>query len=131
MEKIIEVVAAVIQKDGKFLISKRLKDSPMGHCWEFPGGKLEVGETLEECAVRECEEEIGVLVAPIRLIKDQIFEYPHGKFLLHFMLCHLVSGDPRPIECREVKWIQADEFASYEFPPADREVIESLFGLPD
>ena len=130
--KNIEVVAAIIQgegeREGQFLISQRMKESALGHCWEFPGGKVEPGETLEQCAIRECQEEIDVAVEPIRLVKDVTFEYPHGKFLLHFMLCRLVSGTPKPIFCRDVKWVRADELKNYEFPAADVEVIEQLQG---
>ena len=130
--KNIEVVAAIIkgegEREGQFLISQRMKESALGHCWEFPGGKVEPGETLEQCAIRECQEEIDVTVEPIRLVKDVTFEYPHGKFLLHFMLCRLVSGTPKPIFCRDVKWVRADELKNYEFPAADVEVIEQLQG---
>ncbi|QQR81622.1 MAG: 8-oxo-dGTP diphosphatase MutT [Deltaproteobacteria bacterium] len=130
MQKNIEVVAAIIQgegdRTGQYLISQRLKESALGHCWEFPGGKVEPGETLEQCAVRECQEEIDVVVEPIRLVKDVTFEYPHGKFLLHFMLCRLVSGDPKPIFCREVKWVRAEDLGQYQFPEADLEVIAHL-----
>ena len=128
--KTIEVVAAIIkgegENEGQFLISKRLKESALGHCWEFPGGKVEPGETLEQCAIRECQEEIDVVVAPIRLVKDVTFDYPHGKFLLHFMLCRLVSGEPKPIFCREVKWVRAEDLKDYEFLPADVEVIQEI-----
>lgn len=126
VRKTIEAVAAVIERDGKFLITKRLETSPMGHCWEFPGGKIEPGETIEACAVRECLEEIDVTVEPVRRLQDPWYDYPHGRIHLHFVLCRIVSGEPRPIECREVKWIAPDQFADFEFPPADVGVIESL-----
>ena len=124
--KEIEAVAAVIEKDGKFLITLRLETSPMGHCWEFPGGKMERGESIEQCAVRECLEEIGVTVEPVRHLKDVRYDYPHGRILLHFILCRLTQGEPRPIECRAAKWIEAKEFSKYEFPPADVSVIEEI-----
>lgn len=126
--KEIEAVAAVIEWEGKFLITLRMETSPMGHCWEFPGGKIEPGETIEQCAVRECQEEIGVTVEPLRRLQDARYDYPHGKISLHFVLCRIVSGEPRPIECRKVRWIKATEFANYEFPPADIGVIQSLCG---
>ncbi len=126
MEKIIEAVAAVIQKDGKFLITKRLETSPMGHCWEFPGGKREADETIEACAIRECMEEIGVTIKTVRYLQDQFYDYPHGKIHLHFVLCQIVSGEPQTLQCREVRWIEPHQFIDFEFPPADREVIGML-----
>ncbi|MBI2066452.1 MAG: 8-oxo-dGTP diphosphatase MutT [Deltaproteobacteria bacterium] len=125
-KKKIEAVAAVIQDKGKFLITLRLETSPMGHCWEFPGGKIEPGESVEQCAIRECREEVGITIDPIRRLKDLWYDYPHGHIHLYFVLCRWVAGLPRPIECREARWISPGEFASYEFPPADQTVIEEL-----
>ena len=126
MEELIKAVAAVIERDGKFLITLRMEHSPMGHCWEFPGGKIEPGESIEECAVRECQEEIGVRVEPLRRLKSVRYNYPHGKILLHFVLCRLVVGEPKPIECREARWIEPRQFPDFEFPPADIEVIDEI-----
>lgn len=126
MEKIIEAVAAVIEKDGKFLITKRLETSPMGHCWEFPGGKVEPGESINDCIVRECMEEIGVVIQPLRYLQDKFYDYPHGKIHLHFVLCQIVSGEPQTLQCREARWIEPHQFIDFEFPPADREVIAQL-----
>ena len=125
-KKIVEAAAAVIQQNGKFLITKRLETSPMGHCWEFPGGKIETGETVEECIVRECREEIDVLVQPVKRLRDEWYDYPHGLIHLQFVLCKIVSGEPRPVECREIRWIHPEEFKDFEFPPADVSVIEDL-----
>lgn len=122
----IKAVAAVIERDGKFLITKRLETSPMGHCWEFPGGKIEPGETVEECAVRECKEEIGVAVEPLRRLREEDYDYPHGFVHLWFVLCRIVAGEPKPIHCREVRWIESRQFPEFEFPPADVNVIEEL-----
>ena len=122
----IDAVAAVIERDGKFLITKRMAHSPMGHCWEFPGGKIEPGETVEECVVRECREEIDVTVEPIRRLREEYYDYPHGYVHLWFVLCRLVSGEPRPVECREALWIDPSRFPEFEFPPADIRVIEEL-----
>ena len=126
MKKIIEAVAAVIEKNGNFLITKRLKTSPMGHCWEFPGGKIESGETIEACIIRECQEEIDVVIEPLRRLREEWYDYPHGHVHLWFVLCKIISGEPKPIECREVRWIEPCEFKNFEFPPADIGVIESL-----
>ena len=124
--KIIHAAAAVIQRGDKFLITKRMETSPMGHCWEFPGGKIEAGETVEECVVRECQEEIDVTVTPLRRLSLVEYDYPHGHIHLHFVLCDLPVGEPKTIQCREAKWIVPQEFKDYEFPPADIGVIEDL-----
>ncbi len=126
MTPLIEAVAAIIARDGKFLITKRLETSPMGHCWEFPGGKIEPNETIEECIIRECQEEIDVAIEPIRRLQEAWYDYPHGRVHLYFVLCKIVSGVPKPVECREARWIESHEFIDYEFPPADRGVIEKL-----
>ncbi|MBI2082253.1 MAG: 8-oxo-dGTP diphosphatase MutT [Deltaproteobacteria bacterium] len=122
----IEAVAAVIKGNDQFLITKRLENSPMGHCWEFPGGKIEPGETIEECIIRECQEEIDVTVTPLKRLQDEWYDYPHGRVHLHFVLCEITDGTPKPIQCREIRWIKPDEFPNYEFPPADVGVIKAL-----
>lgn len=125
-KKAIEVAAAILMQGDKFLITKRLATSPMGHCWEFPGGKIEKGETVEECIIRECQEEIDVTVVPLRRIKDLWYDYAHGRVHIYFVLCELVSGTLRAVECSDFRWIQAHEFSKFEFPPADVGVIEEL-----
>ena len=126
MGKVIHAAAAVIRRGEKFLITKRLKSSPMGHCWEFPGGKIEPGESVEQCVVRECREEIDVTVTPMRRLREEWYDYSHGRVHLWFVLCELASGEPRPVECEKALWIFPDEFKNYEFPPADIGVIEDL-----
>ena len=125
-KKRVKAVCAVIERNGKFLITKRMETSPMGHCWEFPGGKIEPGETKEQCAIRECQEEIDVTVEPIKIIKEVEFDYPHGLIELTFMHCRLEVGEPKLIQCRDARWVFPHEFSDYEFPPADVEVIEEL-----
>jgi mutator protein MutT len=118
--------AAVIEKKGLFLITKRLETSHLGHCWEFPGGKIEKGESINECVIRECMEEIGVVIEPIQYLREQKYSYPGKDVLLHFVLCRLVRGEPQTIECADLTWIYPSQFSEYEFPPADQEVIEEL-----
>lgn len=122
----IEVVAAVIEKDGKFLITKRLERSHLGHCWEFPGGKLHPGESLEDCVVRECREEIDVLIKPLRKIKELWHTYPEITVHLHFFLCELISGEPRTVECADLVWARPNELSNYEFPEADKTILQEL-----
>jgi mutator protein MutT len=122
----IQVVACVIERQGEFLITKRLKTSHLGHCWEFPGGKVEAGETLAECAIRECLEEIDVTVKPLKLIQDLRHSYPEKSVHLYFVLCELSSGTPKAIECADWRWVHPRQLGNYEFPEADKEIIRSL-----
>ncbi len=125
VENLIRVVACVIERDGKFLITQRLKHSHLGHLWEFPGGKVEPGETLEQCAVRECLEEIDVTVRPKRLIQELVHDYPERSVRLYFVSCELVSGEPKAVHCAAWAWASPEEFNNYEFPEADKAIIAS------
>src|SRR5262245_36376437 len=93
--KTVQVVACVIARGGEFLITKRLQTSHLGHCWEFPGGKLERGESLADCAIRECREEIDVTVRPLRLLQEITHAYPEKSVHLYFVLCELSAGTPK------------------------------------
>ena len=125
-KKTIEATAAVIQHEGKFLITKRPATSPLGHCWEFPGGKIEKGETIEECVVREVKEEVGIEAKVKRRLQSLWYDYTHGRIHLHFVLCDYVSGTPQTLGCTDIKWIEAHEFPDYDFPPADVGVIKTI-----
>ena len=120
----IRVVACIIERDGKFLITKRLQHSHLGHLWEFPGGKIEEGESVEDCAVRECREEIGVEVKAGKVLEEVQHDYPERSVHLYFVLCDLISGDPQALECEDWVWAHPLEFSNYEFPEADRDIID-------
>ncbi len=122
----IKVVGCIIQRDGKFLITKRLKHSHLGHLWEFPGGKIEPGETVEQCAIRECREEIDVEVQPIKLLQEIQHDYPEVSVHLYFVICELISGQPKAIHCADWAWVRPEELSQYEFPEADKKIIEKL-----
>lgn len=124
--KEIEVAAAIIEKDGRFLITKRLERSHLGHCWEFPGGKRKPHESFEDCAVRECREEIDVVIKPLRKVREVHHTYPEVSVHLHFILCELISGTPRALECADWTWVKPEDLPRYEFPAADQEIIQSL-----
>jgi len=126
--KIIDVAAAVIMQDGRFLITKRLKTSHLGHCWEFPGGKREANETFEQCVERECLEEIGVSVRPIKELHQMTHAYAQATLHLKFFSCEIISGDLKPIQCSELRWVLPAELSQFEFPEADRELVLRLSG---
>ena len=122
----IEVASALIQRDGKYLIAQRLAGSYLGPLWEFPGGKREADEDLEECVVREVREKIDIEVDVERQWRMVELEYPTRTVRLYFFLCTIVSGKPRAIGCQHFRWIPPVEFVNYEFPPADQDIVDEL-----
>lgn len=126
---IIEVAAGLVVHEGRYLIAKRRADTHLGGLWEFPGGKREPGESLEDCLRRELREELGIDVTPpvhFRVIRH---EYPGKTVELHFFRCAISRGEAAALDCEEVRWVMPDEMANYEFPPADRPLIEALQAL--
>ena len=125
----IQVTAAIIVRDGKFLIAQRkLNDDIFGGLWEFPGGKVEDGETPEECMSRELKEELDIEVEVGELIISNKHKYPQGIFeLLAYKVKH-ISGEIILNVHDEIKWVTYDEMSNFEFPPADIPIIEKLKG---
>ena len=121
----IVVTAAVIERGGRFLLTRRLRGTHLEGAWEFPGGKCEAGETHDACLEREIREE---LAAGLRIGSEMLavtHPYPERVVELHFFACELV-GEPRPMIGQEMRWVARDELKSLEFPPADAELIEML-----
>ena len=117
---------AIIRRGRQILISQRRPDDTLGLYWEFPGGKKMSGESFEECARREAEEELGVQVAVRRLFMDVKKRYDTKIVWLNFFLCDYLGGEPRPLECERVLWSDVTELPNFQFPPANKRVIESL-----
>ena len=124
--KPIEVSAALIFRGGQLLITQRHANSHLGGRWEFPGGKREFGETFEQCLVREIREELGVKIAVGELFEEISHTYPEKSVHLKFFRCTLLSGEPQPLDCAAVKWIQKDGLDTHEFPAADARLLEKL-----
>lgn len=124
--KKIEVSAALIFRDGQLLITQRHANSHLGGRWEFPGGKREAGESFEQCLVREIHEELGVEIAVGQLFDEISHDYPEKSVHLKFFLCKLLSGEPQPLDCAAVKWIQKAGLDAHEFPAADAQLLEKL-----
>lgn len=124
----IDVVAGIVVRDGKILITRRKAGSHLGGFWEFPGGKLEPGENWGDGLIRELREELGieVEVGPLRF--ETVHEYPTKAVHLRFYECRLVAGEPQPLDCDAVEWVTPDSLNRYEFPEADRKLIETLAG---
>ena len=119
------VTAAVVEIDGRFLVTRRQKGVHLEGLWEFPGGKCDRDEPLKACLARELHEELDV---PSR-VGEEIFTtthaYPERSVELHFFRCELL-GDPRPQLGQEMRWVSREELATLEFPPADAELIRIL-----
>jgi mutator protein MutT len=122
----IEVSAALIFRKGKLLITQRHAKSHLGGLWEFPGGKLEAGETFEQCLVREIREELGVAISVGELFEEVAHRYPEKSVHLKFFICQLVAGEPQPLDCAAIKWVAKSELAGFEFPAADARLLEKL-----
>jgi len=119
------VVAAVIERNGRWLVSRRLKGTHLAGFWEFPGGKCEPGEPHEACLAREIEEELGVHAEVGEELLVSEHAYPERTVRLHFRLC-TIADEPRPLLGQDLKWIDRTELRTLPFPAADRDLIEIL-----
>lgn len=127
MPLIIEVAAALIRDDaGRYLITQRRRGSHLAGLWEFPGGKLEVGESPEAALRRELREELGAAFAIGKLVETVRWEYPDRTVVLHFYDCRVEAGVIEPREGQAMAWVEPQALAGYDFPPADRALIERL-----
>jgi len=121
----VEVVAAVVERDGRYLITRRLEGTHLAGLWEFPGGKILPGEKPEDALRRESKEELGVEVAVGELIQTVDWTYPEKSVRLLFFRCAL-AGEPTPLEGQEMRWVAAADLRSYNFPDADATLIARL-----
>jgi 8-oxo-dGTP diphosphatase len=121
----IVVTAAVIEREGAFLVARRQKGVHLEGYWEFPGGKCAAGESLAACMIRELREELAVDAHPGDEIFTTTHDYPDRSVELHFLRCEL-RGTPAPQQGQEVRWVAREELTALEFPPADVELIRLL-----
>ena len=121
-----EVGCAIIHKDGKLLIAQRHLQDSFGGYWEFPGGKREPNETIEECLAREAFEELGIRIHPERLLCNSVHGAPERRISLFFFFCKWVSGEPRAIDCKDFRWVSQEDIRRYTLLPGDLEVLENL-----
>jgi 8-oxo-dGTP diphosphatase len=121
----VAVVAAVIAEDGRFLVTRRLRGTHLEGFWEFPGGKIDVGETHEVALRREIREELGAEVQVAGLILSTTHSYTERTVLLHFYRCTLLS-EARPLLGQEMRWVDGAGLAGMKFPPADGELVKQL-----
>jgi len=121
------VVAAVVERDDAFLLTRRLEGTHLEGLWEFPGGKCEDGETHEACLAREMREELAVGVRVGERILRVSHDYPDRTIALHFYACEL-EGEPIPQLGQEMMWAPRAALRRLPLPPADAELIELLGG---
>jgi len=121
----IVVTAAVIETGGAYLVTRRQLGVHLEGYWEFPGGKCDPGESLEDCLRRELREELGTDA----VVGNEIFmtshDYPERSVELHFLACEL-TGEPTPLLGQEMRWVMRKDLRSLQFPPADNDLIALL-----
>ena len=119
-------VAVIWNNKGEVLIDRRPEDGLLGGLWEFPGGKLEPKETVEDCIVREIKEEIGIEIAVGSHLITVDHAYTHFKVSLMVHHCQYLSGEPQTLACEEIRWVKLDTLNDYPFPKANKQIIEAL-----
>ena len=122
----IHVTAAIIRSNGKILICRRGEGGSCAHLWEFPGGKIEAGETPFQCIVREIQEELSLKIKPLHVVDEYAYSYPDKDIMFTFIESEIVSGELQPLVHEEICWVVPEELTNYEWCPADRRVIDGI-----
>ena len=122
----VEVVAALIWADNKFMICQRPAHKARALLWEFVGGKVEPGETKEQALVRECQEELAVTISVGDVFMEVTHEYPD--ITVHLTLFNAVIGEgtPQKLEHNDIQWITPAQIPNYNFCPADEEILQKI-----
>ena len=121
-----EVVAALIWQGNKFMICQRPANKARALLWEFVGGKVEKGETKEQALIRECKEELNILLSVGDVFMDVVHEYPDLTVHLTLFNAAIAKGEPQKLEHNDIQWITPNEITNYEFCPADEEILDRL-----
>ena len=119
----VDVVAALIWDQDRFMICQRPAHKARGLLWEFVGGKAEPGETMEEALIRECREELDITVAVGDIFTQVIHEYPDILIRLTLFNCTVAQGTPKLLEHNDLKWIAPEEIPNFDFCPADKDIL--------
>ena len=122
----IEVVAALIWQGDKFMICQRPAHKARALLWEFVGGKVESGESKEQALIRECKEELDILLSVGDVFMDVIHEYPDITVHLTLFNATIGEGEPQKLEHNDIQWIVPSEIPNYEFCPADEEILARI-----
>lgn len=119
-------VAVITNPEGQILIDRRKAEGEMGGLWEFPGGKIEPQETVEECIKREIKEELDIEISVGDRLTTITHEYKNFTVTLYVHLCQYLSGNPQSIECEEIHWVEISMMNQYQFPQANAKIINLL-----
>ncbi|AGB79679.1 8-oxo-dGTP diphosphatase MutT [Pseudocitrobacter corydidari] len=129
--KILQIAVGIIRNDaGEIYITQRAADAHMANKWEFPGGKIEAGETAEEAMIRELEEEVGITASEPQLFDKLEYAFPDRHITLWFWLVENWQGEPWGKEGQPGRWVAQNALIADEFPPANAPVIEKLIQTP-
>lgn len=125
--KIIKVVAAILQKEDKILIARKKEGKPLAGYFEFPGGKIENGETPEESLIRELMEEMNIKIAIKEYVGESIYDYGNGKVIsLLGYKSEIIDGEIKLSDHDRYEWVTLEEINNYKIAPADIPLIEKL-----
>lgn len=131
MSSVVQVaVGVILDAEGRVLVSRRHRDAHQGGLWEFPGGKIEPGESLEQALVRELAEELGIEVLSASFWFTQTFAYPDKQVALQICQVRSFRGEPCGLEGQPLRWLHAQELDPQSFPAANRPIIEALQKMP-
>lgn len=122
----VEVVAALIWADNKFMICQRPAHKARALLWEFVGGKVEPGETKEQALVRECQEELAVTISVGDVFMEVTHEYPDITVHLTLFNATIGEGTPQKLEHNDIQWITPAQIPNYDFCPADEEILQKI-----
>lgn len=129
MSKAIRVVAAVIAQDGRYLVTQRRPTAVLPLLWEFPGGRVDAGETDLDALRREVKYRVGVDITPGALISSVAHAYEHYTVELHLYDCRISGGEPRAVNVHQFRWVESADFEALPFTPADEASMSRLLGL--
>ena len=122
----VEVVAALVWDNGKFMICQRPANKARPLLWEFVGGKVESGETKEQALIRECQEELAITLSVGDAFMDVVHEYPDVTIRLTLFNATIAEGVPQKLEHNDIQWITPSEIPNYDFCPADEEILTAI-----
>jgi 8-oxo-dGTP diphosphatase len=126
----IRVVAAVIEQNGRYLVTQRRPTAVLPLLWEFPGGKVEAGESDLEALAREVRHRVGVEIKPGAQISSVSHTYEHYTVELHLYDCRLLRGEPRAVNVHQFRWVESADFDQLPFTPADEASMSKLLDMP-